>query len=131
MWNGSFCGCTNFCPETFIPVGDYDDLAAVVVLKAVISEGMKCIATFSAGCRDISVKNGGICVANASGGCKSANISEGGECWANASSSCTGTYQGTGATSGCCRGQYCPSTAPRCECPNHEKMDSSGNCIAA
>ena len=96
-----------------------------------IYSGSVCEGNNSSSCSTSTVYRGGICKGLASGSCTSQTVQEGGECWANAASSCTGTYQGTGATSGCCRGQYCPSNAPRCECPNHERINSSGNCITA
>ena len=107
----------------------------------IIKNGGVCISGPSGGCNNLTIENGGICESNSpGGGCIGVLVKEGGECWADKSAGCgccscnsgvcTATYEGTGATSGCCRGKYCPKSAPRCECPNHEKMNSSGQCIS-
>lgn len=92
--------------------------------------------TFSrSGCFKATINDGGICRGETKYGCQGSTVKEGGICEANAEGACgsspyaTTTYEGSGATSGCCLGIYCPSDAPRCECTNHERKDSSGNCI--
>ena len=103
--------------------------------RPIINNGGICKGYWSYGggnCNSGTVNYGGICEGNSTGNCRSSTVKEGGECHAKANGACNGsTYEGTGATSGCCRGTYCESTAPRCECANHEKMDSNGNCITA
>ena len=100
-----------------------------------IESGGVCQANAAWGCMQSTIQSGGICRGDAANSCTTVTVQEGGECLANVSGACgssgygDSTYEGTGSTSGCCRGTYCPSNAPRCECTNHEKMDSSGNCI--
>ena len=81
---------------------------------------------YRSGCWKSTINSGGICKGKGQYNCASATVKEGGECWAEAVNACASspygatTYEGTGATSGCCRGKYCPSGTPRCECTNHE-----------
>ncbi len=96
-----------------------------------INYGGTCEGKANDSCRQIQVNDGGTCLGKGEWSCKFAVINSGGKCIAEGLNSCAATYNGTGATSGCCEGTYCPGAAPRCECPNHAKMDSNGNCITA
>ena len=105
-----------------------------------IEAGGICNSKASWACNGATVYSGAICKGTTQYACVGSTIKEGGECWAEAEGACSSkiynwernmTYEGSGKTSGCCRGTYCPSDAPRCECPNHEQKDSSGNCITA
>ena len=60
-------------------------------------------------CRYVTLE-GGKCVADIGSSCMGITVNDGGVCEANAGGSCTGTYNGTG----CCKGTYCPSYAPKC-----------------
>ncbi len=138
IYSGGICKGT--CLTTTIHNGG---LCEGSCIGANINEGGICNGTidgqdsWGGGCRSSIVNSGGVCKGTGFNACASSTIKEGGECWANAEQACGSsrygatTYEGTGATSGCCRGTYCPSDAPRCECTNHEKMDSNGNCITA
>ena len=92
---------------------------------ATINDGGICEGT-GGGCIRSTINSGGICRGIGTKGCASSTVEEGGECWAENVDACgkgmygATTYVGTGATSGCCRGKYCPSGSPRCECTNHE-----------
>ena len=67
---------------------------------SVIKNGGKCYGNNATGCLGVTVQDGGICFANKQGACKSL------------SSSFPTTYSGTG----CCDGEFCEASAPKCYC---------------
>ena len=98
--------------------------------SSTIKTGGICEGNVEQTCKFVKVESGGLCIGNTANSCINSTFYPGGKCRALADGSCLGGYQGTGAASACCEGTYCPSDAPRCECPNHEKKDSEGNCIS-
>ena len=112
--------------------------------ESTINSGGICEGKADKSCYQTQIQSGGVCKGLKERSCAEIIVYPGGECWALTEKSCgnfdrdnnggsvySSQYKGSGATSGCCRGQYCPDYAPRCECPNHEKKDSNGNCITA
>ncbi len=117
---------------------DYCGYKGVRTLKKTFSEGMECISVYSythcesptieygakcisygyEGCARATINSGGICEGHGYNGCIISNVNAGGECHAKASGACReSTYIGTG----CCRGTYCPSDSPKCDCPIDEE----------
>lgn len=117
-------------------IGEADSSCGSVTIAGGICQG-----DGTNSCRGAIIDADGVCEGNAQGSCSFLQkVKEGGKCIANAPGTCqladgwyggywNSAYEGTGATSGCCEGAYCPSSAPRCECANHEKMNESGVCI--
>ena len=130
IWKGTFCGYDGERGQTLEegmdcrPEDGTNNCQNSIIKAGGICKSMAYQPGAGWSCSFSKVYSGGVCKANGADSCRGSTIYEGGECW-----NCgNANYAGKGATSGCCRGS-CPGSAPRCECPNHERMDSSGNCI--
>ena len=64
---------------------------------------------------------------NGFGGCEGNTFTTGSKCFANAKYSCR---RGTFEPGSCCKGQYCPSGTPRCECGLGEDGKYPTSCAA-
>ena len=92
-------------------------------MGSIINDGGECVADLDSpsttryGCLRITVNNGGKCIADTRNGCHWSKIESGGKCVANVANTCNVEYyHGTG----CCEGNHCPSSSPKCRCPISE-----------